>query len=128
MASRVTNDEAEEVLDYHHSSDAKLKFRDPLTWRAGKPIPVGDLLKRLKALAQELQGFEQEAVNRDSVAGPAKELASHNLLNHKDKGVKAWTARCLVEVLRLCAPDAPYSGPQLKVRCFRVSGSITDNV
>jgi len=45
----------------------------------------------------------------------AKELAAQNLLNHKDNGVRAWTACCLVDILKLCAPDAPYTSSQVKV-------------
>lgn len=93
-----------------------LQFNEPLSWRAGKPIAVADLLRRLQSLFKEMRGMEQEENERDSFTKVAKELASPNLLGHKDKGVKAWTACCLVEILRLCAPDAPYTGQQLKVR------------
>lgn len=93
----------------------KLKFNEPLTWRAGKTIPVADLLKRLQTLSKELRSLEQEDVDRELLLGPAKELATHNLLQHKDKGIKAWTACCLVDMFRLCAPDAPYTAAQLKV-------------
>lgn len=58
--------------------------------------------------------MEQEENERESFTHVAKELASPNLLAHKDKGVKAWTACCLVDILRLCAPDAPYTGQQLR--------------
>lgn len=92
-----------------------LAFNEPLSWRAGKAIPIADLLRRLQALFKEMRGMEQEENERDSFTKVAKELANSNLLAHKDKGVKAWTACCLVEILRLCAPDAPYTGQQLKV-------------
>ena len=92
-----------------------LQFDEPLSWRAGKAIPIADLLRRLQTLFKELQSMEQEEDERDSFTKIAKELASPNLLAHKDKGVKAWVGCCLVEVLRLCAPDAPYTGHQLKV-------------
>lgn len=92
-----------------------LQFNEPLSWRAGKPIAIADLLRRLQALSKEMKGMEQEENERESFSIVAKELASPNLLGHKDKGVKAWTACCLVEILRLCAPDAPYTGQQLKV-------------
>ena len=92
-----------------------LQFNEPLSWRAGKPIAIADLLRRLQALSKEMKSMEQEENERDSFLKVAKELASPNLLAHKDKGVKAWTACCLVDILRLCAPDAPYTGQQLKV-------------
>lgn len=100
----------------HQDSMARLQFKEPLSWRAGKPIAVGVLLSRLETLSKELRGMEQETVDKDSLTPVAKELATHNLLAHKDQGVKAWTACCLADVLRLCAPDAPYTTSQLKVR------------
>ena len=92
-----------------------LRFSEPLSWRAGKPIPTADLLRRLQALSKEMRGMDQGEIERDSLTTVAKELVNHNLLAHKDKGVKAWTACCLVDILRVCAPDAPYTGQQLKV-------------
>ena len=92
-----------------------LQFDQPLSWRAGKPLAITELLKRLQALSKEMKDMEQEEDERESFNTVAKELASPNLLAHKDKGVKAWTACCLVDILRLCAPDAPYTGQQLKV-------------
>ena len=99
-----------------------LQFDEPLSWRAGKNIPVAELLRRLQMLAKETRDMEQDDSERDPFTHVAKELASPNLLAHKDNGVRAWTASCLVDVLRLCAPDAPFTGQQLKVsRCGGLS-------
>ena len=76
---------------------------------------MAELLRRLQALSTEMRNMEQEENERESFSKVAKELASPNLLTHKDKGVRAWTACCLVDILRLCAPDAPYTDNQLKV-------------
>lgn len=92
-----------------------LQFKEDLSWRAGKSIAIAELLRRLQSLHKEMRDMEQEENERDSFAKVAKDLASPNLLAHKDKGVKAWAACCLVDILRLCAPDAPYTGQQLKV-------------
>ena len=92
-----------------------LQFNEPLSWRAGKPIPVAELLRRLQALSKELRNMDQEDDVRDSLTKVAKELAHTHLLAHKDKGVRAWTGCCLVDILRLCAPAAPYTGEQLRV-------------
>ncbi|KAI9641533.1 Sister chromatid cohesion protein pds5 [Ciborinia camelliae] len=91
-----------------------LVFNEALSWRAGKPIATETLLKRLKKLASELRDMDQEEVDKSSLTVVAKELAAQNLLNHKDNGVKAWTGCCLVDVLKLCAPDAPYTSSQVK--------------
>ncbi|KAL9633655.1 MAG: hypothetical protein Q9164_004568 [Protoblastenia rupestris] len=76
-----------------------LQFSEPLSWRAGKPIAIADLLRRLQALSKEMRAMDQEENDRDSFARVAKELASPNLLAHKDKGIRAWTACCLVDML-----------------------------
>jgi sister-chromatid-cohesion protein PDS5 len=93
----------------------QLQFNEPLSWRAGKPIATGELLRRLDALSSELREMDQEETDKESIHSVAKELAGHNLINHKDKGVRAFTACCLVDVLKICAPDAPFTPSQLKV-------------
>ncbi|KAL1897676.1 Sister chromatid cohesion protein pds5 [Sporothrix stenoceras] len=91
-----------------------LGFNEPLSWRPGKPIPTEELIRRLETLSHELSDLDQETFDTESLAKVAKELASHNLLNHKDKGVKAFAAACLVDILCLCAPNAPFTQTQLK--------------
>ncbi|EKG10862.1 Armadillo-like helical [Macrophomina phaseolina MS6] len=108
-ATQVHDDE-----DQQQEPTSGLAFNEPLTWRAGKPIPVAELLRRLQALHQELRGLEQEEIERDALLPVGKELASQNLLSHKDRGVRAWTGCCVVDIFRLCAPDAPYTASQLK--------------
>lgn len=105
------------------AGSVKLQFNEPLTWRPGRPIPVDTLLKRLDRLTKELSEMDQETTDQASLAQVAKEAASHQLLNHKDKGVRAYTACCVVDILRLCAPDAPFTPSQLKVwrRCTPLS-------
>ncbi|KAK2774902.1 hypothetical protein FQN53_003378 [Emmonsiellopsis sp. PD_33] len=92
----------------------RLKFNDTLSWRAGRAIPVADLLERLESLALELRQLDQEETDKDSLTNVSQELASGHLLGHRDKGVRAWTACCVVDILRLCAPNAPFTGNQLK--------------
>lgn len=101
------------------SAPPALIFNEALSWRAGKPIPTGELLRRLDALSSELREMDQEETDKDSLTKVAKELAGQNLLGHKDKGVRAFTACCLVDVLKLCAPDAPFTPTQLKVHDLR---------
>jgi hypothetical protein len=92
-----------------------LRFNEPLSWRPASKPSTGELLRRLTALATELKDMDQEEVDRDALTKPAKDLAHSNLLQHKDKGVRAWTACCLADVFRICAPEAPFTAPQLKV-------------
>ena len=107
---------AAEVEEQEQDTGAsKLQFNEPLTWRPGKPIPIDTLLKRLDRLTKELSEMDQETIDPTSLTKIAKEVASHQLLTHKDKGVRAYAACCVVDILRLCAPDAPFTPSQLKV-------------
>lgn len=106
----------EEEQQEQDSEEVSLQFNEPLSWRQpGKPIPTDQLLKRLDRLSKELGEMDQDHVNTDSLTKVAKEVASHQLLNHKDKGVRAYTACCVVDILKLCAPNAPFTQSQLKV-------------
>lgn len=93
------------------TSPKKLKFTDKLI---GKGLSTDALLKKLKALHTELAEFDQERVDVNSLSGVRKELVSTSILLHKDKGVKAYAACCLADLLRLYAPDAPYTAPELR--------------
>ncbi|KAL9126994.1 MAG: hypothetical protein Q9217_004050 [Psora testacea] len=114
MPSRTTASNETAVMEESPPMLPGLQFNEPLSWRAGKPIAVAELLRRLQALSKQMRAMEQDENDRDSFTRVAKELASPNLLAHKDRGIRAWTACCLVDILRLCAPDAPYTGQQLK--------------
>ncbi|KAI1074686.1 armadillo-type protein [Whalleya microplaca] len=108
-------DEVPEEEDQEMEEElVSLQFDEPLSWRAGKPIATSELLRRLEKLSKELVDMDQETVDKDSLTGVAKELAAHNLLAHKDAGVKAFVASCLVDILKLCAPEAPFTPKQLK--------------
>jgi len=104
-----------EVEGEENSGLRTLQFQEPLSWKAGRQIPLAELLKRLQSLAKELRDLDQDRTDTDSLTPVAKELAGTHLLGHKEKGVRAWTACCLVDVLRVCAPNAPFTANQLKV-------------
>ncbi|KAI1417628.1 armadillo-type protein [Hypoxylon sp. FL1857] len=113
MARR--RDEVPEEEDQEMEEElVSLQFDEPLSWRAGKPIPTGELLRRLEKLSKELVDMDQETVDKESLTHVAKELASPNLLAHREAGVKAFAAACLVDILKLCAPEAPFTPKQLK--------------
>ncbi|KAK6582257.1 hypothetical protein PZA11_004665 [Diplocarpon coronariae] len=92
----------------------QLTFNEPLSWPAAKPIATGELLRRLNTLTNELQDMVAEEADNASFSKVAKELAGKQLLNHKDKGVRAFAAMCLVDVLGHCAPHAPFTPTQMK--------------
>jgi sister-chromatid-cohesion protein PDS5 len=87
---------------------SKLKFKEKLNGS-------NDVLqKKLKTLYEELAMLEQGSVDTASLNAVRKELITAHLILHKDKGVKAHVACCLAEILRLYAPDAPYTAPELR--------------
>lgn len=105
----------EEEAENAQGDGTTLQFNEALSWRAGRPIAIGELHRRLRKLAEELKDLDQDRCDPASLTSVATELAHPNLLTHRDNGVKAWTAHCLVDILRLCAPHAPYSEDQLRV-------------
>jgi sister-chromatid-cohesion protein PDS5 len=92
-------------------STVALKFREKLV---GKGHATDALLKKLKTLSKELADLDQEKVEVSSLNQVKKELINATLLLHKDRGVKAFVACCLADILRLYAPDAPYTPAELR--------------
>jgi sister-chromatid-cohesion protein PDS5 len=120
MASRsrrsAAAQEAVEQEEEEIEGVKKLRFNQTLVGKPGKQVGVTELLARLKALCDELRDIDQEEADTESLTRSAKELATPGLIHHKDAGVRAWAACCLVEMFRLFAPNAPYTASQLKVR------------
>ncbi|OLN81675.1 Sister chromatid cohesion protein pds5 [Colletotrichum chlorophyti] len=116
MAPRRRRDEPQEEVEEEQGEElVSLQFDQELTWKPGKPIPTTELLNRLQALSEELSGLDQDAVDVESLNDVAHALGQRNLLAHKDKGVRAYTAVCIADILRLCAPDAPFTADQTKM-------------
>lgn len=93
------------------NSKTRLKFHEKL---AGKGLTTDALLTRLKTLHTQLAALDQETVDTSSLNTTRSELINVSLLLHKDRGVKAYTACCLADILRLYAPDAPYTEHELR--------------
>ncbi|VEU22602.1 DEKNAAC103357 [Brettanomyces naardenensis] len=91
----------------------RLAFNDPLISTAGDSIPAKTVLSRLEALYNELSSIDQDSVDIDSLNSVKDALVNRKLLRHSNHGVQAFVACCLSDVLRLYAPDAPYTASQL---------------
>ena len=69
-----------------------------------------------------MQNLAHELSNADQADGESKykelagSLVKPFILKSKDKDVKAHAACCLADILRIFAPEAPYSEEELKVR------------
>nr|GAT42782.1 predicted protein [Mycena chlorophos] len=89
----------------------KLAFRGKLV---EKGQTVDALIKKLQSLHNELAAADQEHFDPASLSTVRKDLIDKPILLHKDKGVKAYAACCLADILRLTAPDAPYTQAELR--------------
>ncbi|TIA93149.1 hypothetical protein E3P99_00235 [Wallemia hederae] len=90
---------------------AKLKFKEKIVQQG---LQTNELLRRLQTLHKELSEWDQDAIDANSLHKVAKQLLDKSLLLHKDKLVKALVAASFIDILRLCAPDAPYTLNELK--------------
>ena len=107
------------------ASQSTLKVTLPLAPSAKKPITTTDLISRLSSLSNQLIETSQDnaAIKSQLEKTIAPQLVDKNLLQHKDKGVKSYAAVCIVEALRICAPDAPFTSTQLKVDSLFIAPS-----
>lgn len=90
-----------------------LTFDKSIISTADNPISTNELLSRLTLLQEELSTLNQSSVDLDSLDRYREDLINRKLLRHKDVGVRAFTACCISDILRLYAPDAPYTDTQL---------------
>lgn len=91
----------------------KLKFNKSIISTAESLVPLDELLTRLVSLHEELSTLEQGQVDLSTLDKYRTDLNNRKLLKHKDNGVRAFVACCLSDILRLYAPDAPYTESQL---------------
>jgi sister-chromatid-cohesion protein PDS5 len=94
-----------------NSAPKRLAFSEKIV---GKGLATDALLKKLKALHTELAELDQELVEVNSLSTVRTQLVNTSILLHKDRGVKAYAACCLADILRLYAPDAPYTHTELR--------------
>lgn len=95
------------------ASKTKLKFDKAIISTAENLIQTDELLNRLISLHEELSTLEQGQVDLSSLDRYRNDLNSRKLLKHKDNGVRAFVSCCLSDILRIYAPDAPYTESQL---------------
>lgn len=85
-----------------------------------KPIATKELIARLQTVADNLSTADQNATNLQDYQTVAADLVNPKLLKHNHKGVLAYACCGLADILRLYAPDAPYTPEQLTeiFKCF----------
>uniref|UniRef100_A0A060T6D2 ARAD1C18656p n=1 Tax=Blastobotrys adeninivorans TaxID=409370 RepID=A0A060T6D2_BLAAD len=89
---------------------SKLNFKHDLL----RSRNARELVASLETLAKELAQLKQDETDLSSVAPVAEQLVSPRLMKHKEAGIRAFTADCLMDILRIYAPNAPFSLSTLK--------------
>jgi sister-chromatid-cohesion protein PDS5 len=118
QAAEDVPEPSSDPVEAEESELPSLKFNKAISWPAGRPIAEGELVKRLQALFEELKTTgDEDTFNLESLRPKLKDLVADRLTKHRNRGVQAYTAGCLVETLRIFAPNAPYTGKELKVGC-----------
>lgn len=92
---------------------AQLKFDKTIISSSEQLISTSTLLDRIAELHDELSALNQESIDLSSLDRYRDDLINRKLLKHKDTGVRAFVACCISDILRLYAPDAPYTDTQL---------------
>ena len=69
----------------------------------------------IQSAAQEFTNVDQ-GENTSDFDEFAASIATNFILKHRDKDVKSYAACCLVDILRIYAPEPPYNEDQLKVK------------
>ncbi|XP_031473421.1 sister chromatid cohesion protein PDS5 homolog B isoform X2 [Nymphaea colorata] len=72
------------------------------------------LVKLLKQAADALSEFLQSPSLQSALEPIYDSIVRHNYLRHKDKDVKLLVAVCFSEIIRILAPDPPFSDALLK--------------
>ncbi|CAO3633172.1 unnamed protein product [Mucor fragilis] len=78
-----------------------------------KAIKVGELQTLLKSLHEQLKELDQN-VDKDSLKKVTQELIHKQIMKSPNKTVKALAACCIADIIRLHAPNCPYSLDELK--------------
>lgn len=95
-----------------------IQARKPIVPTVKTPISTKELLVRLQALADELSAVDQDAIDGNAAEQDAYrvvliDLSNKKLLAHNNIGVQLLTCCALADVLRISAPNAPFTAPQL---------------
>ncbi|VAH66439.1 unnamed protein product [Triticum turgidum subsp. durum] len=78
--------------------------------RLGQPRLGKDaLIKLLKQAESALSELSQSSSLQDALRPLSKSLVQNTLLSHKDKDVRLLVAVCFIEVMRILAPDPPFT-------------------
>lgn len=92
-----------------------LLFNKPLISSPNNSISTKELLSRLQTLSDELSSVDQNNVDVKSFLKLAADLVNKKLLKHPNSAIQAYVCCCLSDILRLYAPDAPFTASELSL-------------
>ncbi|KAI5966449.1 PDS5 [Candida pseudojiufengensis] len=92
-----------------------LKFNKPIITTIKQSISNKELLKRVSQLHEELSVLQDENLELHSLDKITKDLINSKLLNNSSIGVQAFVCCCISDILRIYAPNAPYSEEELSL-------------
>lgn len=101
------------VSDSDSLNNKKLKFNKPIIGTIKKPISNKELLKRLLILSDELSAVDQDNPQLDTFKKIQKDLVNKKLLLHSHLGIQAYVCCCISDILRITAPNAPFTTEEL---------------
>ncbi|XP_077248838.1 ARM repeat superfamily protein isoform X2 [Tasmannia lanceolata] len=81
---------------------------------AHTPQNKDSLVKLLRKAADALSELKQASSLQPAIEPLSDSLVRHSLLQHRDKDVRLLVAVCFTEIIRLLAPNPPYSDDILK--------------
>ena len=90
----------------------RLRFKENLQ---ANGISASALRDRLQRLHEELKEIGQGDLDTSQLDPYCQELIKPSFIRHKDKGVQALVACNLADILRLYAPNAPFSQAEIKI-------------
>lgn len=76
-------------------------------------LALSDVQRLYKELQELPQADDETAVDLSTIQPYTRQLIDHALLMHKDRLCRSLVACSLAQILRIFAPDAPYTQPEL---------------
>lgn len=92
---------------------SRLDFNKSIISTLKDNLSSQQVIDRLASLHEELSTLNQDSVETSLLERYRIDLINKKILKSKDPGIQAFAACCLSDILRLFAPDAPYTDKEL---------------
>ena len=95
------------------TNDTSFSFCLPILSTIKRTLSNKEQLNRLVELHEKISILEDDQVDLETLRPISKDLINKKLLNHASIGVQAFVCCCISDILRLFAPNAPYTDEEL---------------